>query len=210
MKFATLATVSVLLLLLCGCQTTGVDQATAATDTMKEIQVQLNRAPNSIDTVVYKLEDLGKSSGDMRKQFREYCEALDAMMSHAKRVRSLRGDFQAQRDKFTSDWASRLETIRDADLRKQAVDRRDHALAAFKQLSEDADAAKASFDPWMTSIQDVRRYLEHDLNPDGVKSVANRMQQAKTDATEVKAKLATLNKNLGEVIEKMSATKASK
>jgi uncharacterized coiled-coil DUF342 family protein len=203
MKLVTFSVVP--LLLLGACQTTGVDQTAAATATMKEIRTQLNRAPNTMDTVVYKLEDLGKD-GNMTQQFNAYCKAVDAMDSHAAVVRDLRQDFQKQRDAFTKDWAKRLEKITDAELRKQAADRRDKALAVFTKLGEEADQVKAKFDPWMASIKDLRTYLENDLNASGVKSVESRIQQAKTSATEIKAELATLNKSLGEVIDKMSAT----
>jgi len=207
MKLVSLSIVP--LVLLCGCETTGVDQTAAATATMKEIQNQIAKAPDSIDTVMNTLEELGKGTGAMQKQFTAYSNAVNAMHSHAALVRTLRRDFQKQRTAFTKDWGTRQEQIKDADLRKQSADRRDKALAAFKTLSDEADVVKAKFDPWMDNVKDIQRYLENDLNPSGVKSVAEHITKAKASATEVKAELATFNKNLAEVINKVSATKPS-
>ena len=195
------------LVLLCSCQMTGVDQTAAATATMKEIQTQLSKAPDSIGTVVETMEKLGTGTGNMQKQFTAYSKAVNAMHSHAALVRTLRRDFQKQRTAFTKDWGTRLEHIKDADLRKQAADRRDKALAAFKKLSDEADVVKAKFDPWMDNVKDVQQYLENDLHPSGVRSVTEQIKNAEAIATEIKAEFATLNKNLTEVVDNMSATK---
>ncbi len=197
------------LVLLCACQVTGVDQSVAASATMEEIQTQLSKAPDSIGAVVETMIKLREGRGNMQKHFTAYSKAVNAMHSHAALVRTLRRDFQKQRTAFTKDWGTRLENIKDADLRKQAADRRDKALAAFKKLSDEADVVKAKFDPWMDNVKDIRHYLENELHPSGVRSVAEQIKKAEASATEIKAELATLNKNLTEVIDKMSATKPS-
>ena len=194
------------LVLLCGCQVTGVDQSTDATATMKEIQTQLSKAPDSIGAVVETMEKLRKGRGNMQKHFTAYSKAVNAVHAHAAMVRTLRRDFQKRRSAFTKDWGTRLENIKDADLRKQAADRRDKALAAFKKLSDEADVVKAKFDPWLDNVTDVQHYLENELHPSGIRSVAERIKKAESSATEIKAELATLNKNLTEVIDNMSAT----
>ena len=205
LKLASLVIVPVALL--CSCQTTGVDQTAAVTETMKDMQTQLGRAPNSIDSVVNTLQELGKGSGDMQKQFVAYSKAVKDMHSHAALVRTLRRDFQQQRSAFAKDWATRLDKIQDEELRKQAAERRDKALAVFNELSDEADVIKAKFDPWMNSVTDLQRYLENDLNPSGVKSVNDRIKKASASATEIKAELATLNKSLTKVIDATSSTK---
>ena len=57
------------LVLLCGCQVTGVDQSADVTVTMKEIQTQLSKAPDSIGAVVETMEKLRKGSGNMQQHF---------------------------------------------------------------------------------------------------------------------------------------------
>ena len=175
---------------------------------MKDIQTQLGRAPNSIVAVVNTLQELGQGTGQMKQQFLAYSNAVNEMHSHAALVRTLRRDLQQQQSAFTKDWAKRLDNIKDADLRQQSADRRDKALAVFKELHVEADVVKAKFDPWLEAVTDLRNYLENDLNPSGVRSVADRIKKVSANAKEITAELATVNKNLAEVIDASSATKA--
>jgi archaellum component FlaC len=201
---------SALLLPLCACKTTGVDKVSTTAATMTDIRTELEKAPASIDAVANTIDTLSKFTGNVKAQFHAYERAIKDMESHAERVRSLRKDFKAQQAAFSKHWATQLEKITDEDLRKQAADRRDKALAVFKELSDEADAVKAKFDPWMVSVNDVRTYLENDLNPAGIKSVNDRIKKIKSTATTIKKEIADVNQTLVEVVDAISATKPDK
>src|SRR5262245_23544025 len=154
-----------------GCAATGVDQAESAAQSMRSLKTALEDAPAKIEAVSTSLQTVAKEGTDMKAAFATFSSDVDALGSHREHVRSLRKDVESNKDTFTNAWQQRLASIKDADLRKRAEERRDAVLAKFGELAKNADSSKAEFDPWFDSVVDLRGYLENDLNQSGVASV---------------------------------------
>jgi hypothetical protein len=196
-----------ILLALTGCQTTGVDQAETAAQSMRNLKKALDDAPAKITAVTASLTELVKEGGDMKAEYRDFGANVDALMSHREHVRSLRSSVEASKATFTNAWAQRLQGIKDAELRERAGKRRDAVMTKFGELSELADASKAEFEPWIQTVVDVRIYLESDLNPSGVASVSDRVKTIDKGAASVNQSLSAVVKELDEMGKAIAAAK---
>jgi len=197
-----------LLLALVGCKSSsGVDQSEAAAQSMRDLKQGLNDAPDKINAVTSSLEDLVKGGGDMKAEFQKYSENVDAVVAHREKLRALRQQVEDSKKVFAEAWEKRLANIKSEDMRKQAEERRNAVVAKFNDLSKVADAGREEFEPWITTVIDVRTYLESDLNETGVKSMSGQVSKIKNGAASVNKKISTVVKGLDEMAQTIAAAK---
>jgi len=189
------------------CASTGVDQAESAAQSMRSMKKALEDAPAKIEAVSTSLQSVAKDGADMKATFATFSSDVDALGTHREHVRSLRSDVESNKDTFTTAWQQRLASIKDADLRKRAEERRDAVLTKFTDLAKNADASKAEFDPWFQSVVDLRHYLENDLNPTGVASVKDKIKEITKGADTIKGNITKLVARLDEMGNAIAAAK---
>lgn len=199
--------VPALLLLFAACKSTGVDQAEAAAQSMREMKQALADAPEKITAVSASLEDLTKEGGDMKAEYATFSGHLDKLVDHRERLRSLGNEVKASREIFTAAWEKRMQTITDEDLRKRAEERRAAVVTRFGELTKVAESGKQEFDPWMDLVVQVRTYLENDLNPTGVASVSDKVREIRNGANSVNKKIETVVKGLDDMSQAIAAAK---
>ncbi len=190
-----------------GCASSGVDSAEAAANVMRETKQALADAPDKITAVSTSLDELSKEGGDMKAEFSAYSERVDALVRHREYLRSLGQQIEQSKATFTTHWEKRMKDIKDDDLRKRAEERRSALMAKFAELKRTGDAAKEEFEPWLQTVLDVRAYLENDLNPTGVASVKDQVRKVRNGAASVNKKLTTIVTSLDEMSTAIAATK---
>ena len=141
----------------------------------------------------------------MAQQYGAYSDAVAAMQAQADTVGGLRQDMEAREADFISDWEQRLGQIQNEDLRQRAAERRDAAVQRFDELESESDVAKSTFDPWMTDITDIQIYLQNDLNPDGVASLADVFERVSENAETIKQEVETIVSRLESMIQAIDA-----
>jgi chromosome segregation ATPase len=197
-----------LLLALVGCKSTsGVDQSEATAQAMRDLKQGLSDAPEKINAVTTSLETLTKEGGYMKAEFKAYSDNVDTLVAHREKLRALRQQVEDNRKAFAEAWEKRLANIKTEDLRKQAEERRNAVVAKFNDLGKVADAGREEFEPWITTVIDVRTYLESDLNPTGVKSMSGQVSKIKNGAASVNKKISTVVKGLDDMAQTIAAAK---
>lgn len=196
--------------LLAACQSTGVDESKATVDSLRQVREALSTAEKKIDNVVQSLNTLSKAEGDLSGYWRNYETAVRAVEADSERVAGLREKARASRVEYLEGWQKRSMSIQDADLRKRSEERRDASVRELDELSTEADEARESYSKWMATVNDVRTYLESDLNAAGVASVADKVERITREADSLKGELRSVMAELDQVIEAMAAEAPSK
>jgi hypothetical protein len=198
----------VLLFAIAACKSpSGVDQAEAAAQSMRDMKKALADAPEKITAVSASLEALAKDGGDMKAKFATFSGQVDALVRHRDNIRSLRKEVDASKALFTSEWEKRMANIKSEDLRKRADERRAGVVTRFAELNKVADSGREEFEPWMQTVLDVRTYLESDLNPAGVASVKDQVRKVRDGAASVNKKINTVVNGLDEMGQAIAAAK---
>lgn len=202
MKLSVFTSAPVLLVLLAGCQSTGVATSSATVKSLTEVRDALSHSEDKVDNVVQSLNALAKVEGDMKGQWRNYEKAVTAVEADSKRVSELRDEAKERKAAYLKGWEERMINIKDADLRMRAEERRDAATKELDELGKQVDEARDSYRQWMANVVDIRTYLESDLNHAGVQSVADKIEK-------VTAGAGSLKKEIGDVIGGLDKTIAS-
>ena len=116
MKLPAFSSVPVLLVLLVGCKSTGVDTSSATVSSLEGVRDALAKSEEKVDTVVNSLNALTKVEGDMKGQWRNYVTAVSAVEADSAQIGALRDNAKARKAEYLRGWEQRMTKIQDADL----------------------------------------------------------------------------------------------
>jgi uncharacterized coiled-coil DUF342 family protein len=170
---------------------------------------KLKGAPDEITAVTTSLNALVKEGGDMRAEFKAFDKDVNNLISLQDRFRKLKTNLNSSKSALIGTWAERQFTINNDELRARSRERRSAVIARFNEVNELVNETKAEFDPWLQEVIDIRTYLESDLNPGGVASIADVAPQISKKARPVKSKIANLIAELDKLSNEMTATWSS-
>lgn len=208
MKILSQATLlSVALLALGACKSTGTDKASSTVTDLKKLQAELEKGQASIESAVTAMNALSEEGGDMAAEYKAYCDAVDDVESQRDRVRSIRQRLTERREAFLTSWEEGLEGIQNASMKERAMERHQAIAAQFDKLNETGDDTRAEFDKWFSDLTDARTYLEHDLNPSGVASLKNDFSSLTKRAGKINKVVGEFTTKLGDLIEHLEAAK---
>jgi hypothetical protein len=199
-----------LTLALVGCKTTGVQKANKTVKAMDKNFAIVKSAPDRITAVTDSLNELIKEGGDMRAEFKAFDKSVNKLISQRDRFRKLKANVDSSKNSFVEAWAERQATITNDELRNRSEERRSEVIARFEEVNALVARAKAELEPWLQEIIDIRTYLESDLNPGGIASIADLIPKISRNAGPVKSKLNELITELDKLRIEMTATKSSK
>lgn len=196
-----------LLLALTACKSTGVDRSEDAAQAMRDLHAALTDAPQKITAVSASLETLSEEGGDMRAEFATFSDDVDVLIDRRNYIRSLNARLEESRTTFAREWERSHANIQNPDIRARAEQRRTEVVSRLDDLSELADAGREQFEPWMQTVLDVRTYLESDLNPAGVDSVRDLVEQISGNAVAVNQTITALVAQLEQLASAIAAAK---
>ena len=185
MRRVTATLLSVTAMLVAGCKSTGVDQASSIGTRLREAANELGEANSAIDDAVAALKM--DANGDLKAQYKNLTEKLDALESKAADIHDIRTNLRSKEDEYVAAWQERQATITDPDLRKKSEDRKNELTKRFAGISGKADTTRANYDTMIKQMRDVQRYLEHDLNAAGISATADTAKSATKLSSDVKS-----------------------
>jgi hypothetical protein len=94
-------------------------------------------------------------------------------------------DLRRNTDRYLKDWEADAGQIENALLQQRSLERREAARAALDRLLAAAQRSQTAADPFMRSLMDIRLYLRRNLTPEGIREIADIVQQARTSGASV-------------------------
>ena len=184
----SLRTVPVLIAaaLLLGCQGSGVKQTTRTTDSLETLRADAEKAKGQIDSTVAALDALaGTTSGDLKKPYDAYKKQVAQLQSLAKKARDRSADMHKRADAYTRNWNKQLTSLQNDDLRHQAEQAQARAQQRFEEIRSHLDSTRATFQSFMTDLEDIQNFLDFNLNAAGIASIQKSAETARHDAAAV-------------------------
>jgi hypothetical protein len=142
---------------------------------------------------------------DLKPQYKAFTSSLAKLDSVAKKTRERGVAIQASLDKYLDSWREEVTTIQDETLRQQALDRVNQAKESFKRLYAELTAFKEALAPYIGNLKDVERYLNTDLTPAGLKTIAANANKAIAADKDIQARLDRAAAELARVSAELTA-----
>ena len=209
--FASVKTLALVLLgalLFAGCATSGHERASRATTSMNVAQPELEKMKSQVGITLGTLNSLfHQKNQDPRPQYEQFSKELKEMENQAKVAYDSVRQTKKNGDTYFDAWGKDLELFSNPDIRMRSADRREKAMQRFGKINTSMEATDEAFYPLLIDLQDVEKYLSHDLTPEGIGSIKDIVGQANRDAKLVTTRIDATIAELQEVEHAMEINK---
>jgi hypothetical protein len=193
-----------------GCGTTsGYKQADKTGEGIAEFRDEITNGKKAIDATMKSLGDVAISANtDPRKPFEQFSKDVANLESTAAKVRKRGQAMQEQGQAYFQAWQQQLATLNNPEIRSLAEQRKAKLQEAFDSIRKYTEPLKAQFDPWMSDLKDLQKYLSQDLTVAGVDAAKNLFAKATNGGLEVQKSMDGLVAELNTIAAALTAAKA--
>ena len=111
---------------------------------------------------------------------------------------------------YFAKWDQEVATIQNEDIRKRSLTRKNEVAAQFARISQNYDVTQTAFQPFMSDLRDVQKFLGTDLTAGGLAAIKDVSAKANKDAVSLKASLGKLSDEFKALGLSMSPTAGEK
>jgi len=201
------ATVAALVLLSgVGCKTTGYEKQTATGNSLRESADRIDLTQKKLDETMASLTNLvNNPNPDLRPQYQAFSGNVNSLDSLAKSVHSQVVSMEKKGKEFFADWDQQLAAIKNEEIRTRGEARRAEVTNAFANVKREYAQSEDGFQPLLSDLRDIQRYLGTDLTPAGVASMKNTAAKANNDANKLNESLSNLTAEFNKLGVSMSS-----
>jgi hypothetical protein len=173
--------------LMTGCGTTsGYKQADKTGAGIAEFRDEIIKGKIAIDSTMTALDQIAASANtDPRKSFEGYSKALGNLESTANKVKKRGQEMKEQGQAYFKQWEQQVTEVKNPEIRNLAEQRKAKLQETFDSIRKYTEPLKVQFDPWMSDLQDLQKYLSNDLTISGVDAAKGQFAKTRADGMEV-------------------------
>jgi ABC-type transporter Mla subunit MlaD len=174
-------------LILAGCASPDYDQGSKTASGLKESAAKIEATQAKLDQTLAALNDLvNNPKPDLRPQYKKFSSGVDEVESLAEHVSSSVQSMSARSKEFMDQWSAQLAEIKNEDIHKRSEVRQREVTAALTKVKQRYAEAQANFQPFMSDLRDIQKYLGTDLTQAGVAGMRSTAAKANVDAASLK------------------------
>jgi uncharacterized phage infection (PIP) family protein YhgE len=180
-------------LLSSGCATSGYKQADKTGAGIAEFRDEVVNGKQAIDATMKSLGDIAASANtDPRKAFDQFSKNVANLDSTANAIRKRAQDMQAQGESYFKKWEEDLATVNNPEIRNLAETRKAKLQQTFASIRQYSEPLKGQFEPWMSDLKDLHKYLSNDLTIAGVDAAKELFKKTSVGGVEVQKSMDAL------------------
>lgn len=157
-------------LLFSGCGTTkGYKQADKTGAGIADFRDEIVKGKAAIDATMKSLGDIAATANtDPRKAFSQFSKDVANLDSTADKIRKRAQSMHEQGEAYFKQWETELTQVNNPDIRALAEQRKAKLQETFSSIRKYTEPLKTQFEPWMSNLKDLEKYLGNDLTIGGV------------------------------------------
>ena len=189
-----LITLATAIVLATGCASTGNDKAASTSKSLTRSAHMIEKGNLLIDQTLTKLNALVYNPNpDLRKQFDAFNTSVNDLGATDQEVACQAKEMKAMGADYFENWDKETAHIRNENIRQRSAARQHEVAANFARISQQYDEAKTAFEPFMSDLRDVQKYLSTDLTAGGLVAVKDFAAKATRNAVPVKKSLTRIS-----------------
>jgi hypothetical protein len=180
--------------LLSGCaSSSGYKQADKTGAGIAEFREEIVNGKKAIDATMKSLGEIATTANtDPRKAFGQYSKDVSNLESAAAKIRKRGQTMQEQGQAYFTQWEKQLAEVNNPEIRNLAAQRRAKLQETFDSVRKYTEPLKDQFDPWMSDLKDLQKYLSNDLTIAGVDAAKGLFSKTTNEGLEVQKSMDAL------------------
>jgi len=194
-----------------GCASDNYNKSAQTAATLDQSSRMITKGNTLIDASLADLNDLVSNPyPDLRKQFEKFNNAVNELCLSEKDIAGKAGQMKSEGADYFANWDKESAQIQNEDIRGRSETRRNEVASRFDRISAQYDETRAAFQPFMSDLRDVQKFLSTDLTAGGLSAIKDTAAKATQDAAPVKEALGRLSDEFKSLGLSMSPTTASR
>ncbi len=183
-----------------GCATPGYQQADKTGAGIAQFREEVAKAKLAVDDTVKSLGEVAVTANtNPRDAFKQFTKSLANLESTSAKAKKRAADVKAEGQAYFSNWEKQLAQLKNPEIRNLAAQQKVKLQAAFDSIRTVSAPLKAQFDPWLSDLQDLQKYLSNDLTISGVAAAKGMFAKTQTEGFEVQKSMDALVAELNTV-----------
>jgi len=199
-------------LLLSGCGTTAnYKQADKTGAGIAEFRDEILKGKAAIDATMKSLGDVAANAAtDPRPAFEQFSKDVANLESTAEKIRKRAQSMREQGQSYFKQWEAELAQVNNPEIRALAESRKAKLQETFENVRKFSEPLKAQFDPWMSNLKDLQKYLANDLTIAGVEAAKDLFTKTTEGGLEVQKSMDGLVAELNTISATLTPAKVEK
>jgi hypothetical protein len=140
---------------------------------MGELRGDLEKGKQQVTFTMNSLTAVASTTrGDLREVYTKFVKDVGTLKAQAKAVRTRAADMRERKDAYVKAWHESLETVANPEIRTLAEERRKKVEGFFQKIRDAYGPLKDSYEPFEADLTGITKYLDNDLTPAGITSLA--------------------------------------
>ncbi len=201
---------SVMFLTACG-TTSGYKQADKTGAGIAECRDEVVSGKKAIDATMKSLGDVAAAATtNPRKPFEQFTKDVANLDSTAQKIRKRAQSMKEQGQAYFKQWEQQLAQVNNPEIRALAEQRKLKLQEAFDSIRKYTEPLKLQFDPWMSDLKDLQKYLSQDLTIAGVDAAKGLFSKTLGEGQEVQKSMDALVAELNTIAATLTPAKVEK
>jgi len=195
--------------LLTGCGTTSAyKQADKTGAGIADFRAEIVSANKAIDATMRSLDDLAATANtNPRGAFARFSKNVKNLESTAAKMQKRSLSMQQKGQAYFKQWEQELATVNNPEVRRLAEQRKAKLQETFASIRKYTEPLKAQFDPWMSDLKDLQKYLSQDLTIAGIDAAKGLLAKTSNEGTEIQKSMDALVSELNTIAAALTPAK---
>src|SRR6185295_1075192 len=148
----------------------------------QQLRDNLVASKDQIDRTVAALSEVADpNQTDLQAAFARYGEQLDRLERQAQGIKAEADGMREARQAYFAKWDTRIAQTENPTIRAEAEARRERLREGQQKIAADSQATRDAYDPFMTDLRDIRKFLAADQSKDTIAVLGPSAKKAQQD-----------------------------
>jgi hypothetical protein len=185
---------------LAGASAAGGAAAAKQAVTPEQLRKNLVAGKDQVDRTLQSLSQLtDPNTGDLQTAYKNYGTQVDRMKQHAAQTKVDADAMRQTREAYFAKWDQRISQTDNPTIRAEAEATRARLRSGQDKLIADSALAKEAYDPFITDLEDVRKFLANDVTKDAISVLSPTAKKAQENGKLLKQRIDTLVADLDSI-----------
>ena len=191
-----------------GCATTGMDRSAKASNSIRDVDIEIRKMNVQIDVTAASLDSLvATGNTDLKKSFDSYSDNVEKLDKEGKKVLKRIEEMKLRNNQYFTEWEKEGDSFTNPEIRELSAERRTNLAAVYANVPAAGAGIRGSYNAYLTDLKEIQKYLSTDLTPKGVDAIAPVAQKSVQDLNALKASLTPVVAALDEIKAELNSGK---
>ena len=192
--------------MIAGCSSSNSTGSTKAVGSLVNTRDELADSRKQVAETQSALDALQVPDTDLKMAFATFRREVKESEASATKVRNRAIDMNKRAAEYQKTWQQETAELNNPDLRASAQARAAKVRARYDVLVAKAADARGAYEPWITGLKDIEKYLRNDLTAAGIRNAEPGFRKSKVEGQKLAQKMDALATELDNVAASISPT----